>query len=121
MVKCTHDLIACAHSGAPAAPTNVRISSVTCTSVRVSWDGVDDATGYSVEWMLINDWFREVHGSYTVNTSITGITLTGLFESSQYSVEVTSIQNGVPGGNIILVTFTITEPVNPCRELYGAC
>ena len=93
------------YSGAPAAPTNVRVSPRTCTSVTVSWDGVNGATAYRVRWMLINNQFRTANGMRTASASLTSITLTGLFESSQYSVEVTSIQNEVIGGST-LVTFT---------------
>ena len=60
--------------------------------MTVSWSGVNGATGYSVEWMLMNDQFRTASGLHTVGASITSITLSELFESSQYLVEVTSIQ-----------------------------
>ena len=101
-----------AYSGAPAAPTNVRISQFTCTSVTVSWDGVDDATGYSVEWMLINNRFRAANGLRTVSASINSITVARLLESSQYSVEVTSIQNGVLGGSTLVTFASCTEGRN---------
>ena len=94
------------YSGVPAAPTNVRISAITCTSATVSWDGVDDATRYRLEWMLINNPFRTSTRSRTGRASITSYTLNRLSESGEYSVQVTSLQNRIEGGTSPSVTFT---------------
>lgn len=98
------------HSGTPAAPTNVRISTIACTSVTVSWDGVNDATQYQVEWMLINDPFRTVTGSRTASASLTSHTLTRLIQYSEYSVQVTSLRNRISGDSSPPVTFTVDCP-----------
>ena len=81
-----------------AAPT---INAITCTTATVSWDEVDDATGYNVQWSPIN-------GSGPIGHSFfkgTNATITNLQQSSAYSVTVTvtSLQNV---GTSPPVTFT---------------
>ena len=84
------------------------ISAITCTSATVSWDGVDDATQYQVQWMLINDPSRMVNGSRTASASLTSYTLTRLIESSEYTVQVTSLSNQIRGDSSPPVTFTVS-------------
>ena len=63
------------YSGALAAPTNVTISPRTCTSVIVSWNGVNGTTAYSVEVTSIQN---GVTGGSTLVTFVTGHEKTGL-------------------------------------------
>jgi len=99
----------CVLVAAPTAPSNVRISAITCTSAVVSWDKVDDASGYKIQWRLIDDVIRS---SGTATLSGLRYTLDNLrvpFSeniSRQYSVQVTSIQNGIEGGTSPVQMFT---------------
>ena len=83
----------------PAAPTIIEI---TCTTATVSWDEVDGATEYKVQWSPINGSHGPIgHRSFKG----TNATITNLQQSSVYSVTVTvtSLQNG---GTSPPVTFT---------------
>ena len=94
----------------PAAPTNLRISAITCTSATLSWDGAGDATQYQVQWMLINAGpGRTASGSRTASAALTSYTLMRLTESSEYFVQVTSLRNGIRGDSSS-VTFTANCP-----------
>jgi len=100
----------CVLVAAPAAPSNVRISAITCTSAVVSWDKVDDASGYEIQWRLIDDMIRS-SGTVTLSGLRTySYTLDNLHVrfsiSRQYSVEVTSIQNRIRGGTSPVQMFT---------------
>ena len=94
-----------------AAPTNVRITEITCTTATVVWDVVDDATGYRVDYELINSRTTSHTGSQTRSGSNppSSSTLERLRSSSEYSVNVTSLENG---GTSPPVTFTTCDNSN---------
>ena len=95
-----------------AAPTSVRESGVTSSSITVQWGAVDciyhngDITGYSV-------WYG-VQGSGSTQTmsisggSITEATISNLRPSTAYSIQVAAVNSagvGVHSGAIIIETY----------------
>ena len=89
----------------------MKITEITCTTALVTWDVVDDAIGYEVDYVLINS----DSGSFTGTQTRIGsnppnsLMLEGLRSSSDYSVTVTSLQNG---GTSQAVTFTTNSNGN---------
>lgn len=68
---------------APSAPSNLRVTAVTSTSVTLAWDAATDnrgVTGYSV-WL---------GGNVAANTAGLGVTLLGLSPATVYSFTVTA-------------------------------
>ena len=84
-----------------AAPTSVKVSEVTSSSITVQWGAVDcihrngDITGYSVRY--------EVQGSGSTQTvsvsggSTTEASISGLTPSTNYSIEVAAVNNAGTG------------------------
>ena len=93
-----------------AAPTNVRITEITCTTALVAWDVVDDAIGYRVDYVNSDD-SGSHRGSWTGRGSNppSNHMLEGLRSSREYSVTVTSLENG---GTSSPVTFTTCDNMN---------
>ena len=108
----------------PTAPTNVRITEITCETATVVWDVVDDATGYRVNYELINSGNS---GSQTGSHAITAIgsdvpnsyTIDQLRPSREYSVTVTSLPDN--GGTSSPVTFTTHSNCNNSSNMNGNC
>ena len=105
----------------PAPPTNVKMSEITCTSARVSWDEATDGSviDYNVEWRLLND-----TAANTRSQEIRGgdhFMLSNLQPSNDnmvndYVVSVSSVREGVKG-NSSDVIFT-THSHGKCRVHY---
>ena len=79
-----HSFCMCSAAGAV-----VGISPLTCRSVRISWIDLNDATGYRVILRRVLSLSnRRIVRNRQVSARQTSTTLTELFESSLYSVEV---------------------------------
>ena len=79
-----------------AAPTSVHTSDVTFFSITIHWEGVNcihqngHITGYSVRY-----WVQRI-STHTLNVSggtTTAFTLTGLSNSTTYSIDVAAVNN----------------------------
>ena len=97
-----------------AAPTSVRVSAVTSSSITVQWGAVDcihrngDISGYSVRYGVMgsaNIQTMSVSGGY----NITEATIFDLTFSTEYSIEVAAIggRNGI--GVYTSATITVTD------------
>ena len=108
--------------GPSAAPTSVSVSEVTSSAITIQWWAVDcihrngDITGYSVRY--------GVQGS-TQTVSVSGggatqTTISGLTQSTTYSIEVAAVNNAGTGV-YSLVTTAETDGVFLCKALsWGA-
>lgn len=81
-----------------AAPTNIQI---VCRTAVMSWDDVDNATGYELLWRLLDG--ESDYERIRLVRNRTEVTLRNLSASTeeiarQYSVKVTSVRNRVEGG-----------------------
>ena len=76
-----------------ATPTNVAATS-TLDSITVTWNAVDHAASYQLEYKLANapDWT-----TWSSTITETSDTITGLQEGTQYSVRVTALSGDQPG------------------------
>ena len=83
-----------------AAPTSIHTSDITFSSITVHWGAVDcihqngNITGYSVRY-----WVQR-SSTHTLNVSggaATAFTLTGLSNSTTYSIDVAAINNAGTG------------------------
>ena len=85
-----------------AAPTSVRISAVTSSSITVQWGAVDcihhngDITGYSVQYGVQGSGSMETINCVLGN-NMTEATLSGLTPSTVYSIQVAAV-NGAGVG-----------------------
>ena len=103
-------LLSCA--GVVAAPTNIQII---CRNGGISWDDVDNATGYEVLWRLEDG--KSDYERIRVVRNRTDIALRNLSASSEdtprrYSVKLTSLQNRDEGEStpeFIFVTDIISK------------
>lgn len=82
-----------------AAPTNIQL---VCRTAVISWDEVDDATGYELLWRLLDG--GSDYQRLRVVRNRTEVTLRNLSASTkeiaqQYSIKVTSLQNRIEGGS----------------------
>jgi len=75
-------------SGSCAAPTNISVNSPTATTAVVSFTPSATATSYTVRYFWTGD--STAAGTFTVNTTTSPVTLTGLRPASYYVVYVTS-------------------------------
>ena len=73
-----------------AAPANVEVSDIGKTSFSVSWDAVPGAAGYEV-------WLDERFAESCESTE-TSITLSGLSDGTEYSVQVRALGDGLHFG-----------------------
>jgi fibronectin type 3 domain-containing protein len=71
----------------PNVPSNVTLTSVSQTEIRVTWQGVSDADNYTVYWGLTAD---ANDGSETVGQSIRQYTISGLSAGTKYYVAVSA-------------------------------
>ncbi len=86
-------------------PTNVKVTEITVSSAKVTWDAVPGATGYSVQ----------INGADPVNiTGETSYTFTGLASGTAYSVQVTASNATDTSGKSDAATFT-TKMVKPAN------
>ena len=82
------------HTAPSAAPTSVRESGVTSSSITVQWGEVDcihhngDITGYSVRYGV-----QGSGSTQTRNVSITEATISSLLPSTTYSIEVAAVNS----------------------------
>ena len=84
-----------------AAPTSVRVSAVTSSSITVQWGVVDcihrngDITGYSVQYGVVGSGSTEtvsVSGS-----SVTEATISSLMLSTNYTIQVAAVNSAGTG------------------------
>ncbi|MFZ3567842.1 chitinase [Streptomyces sp. BH097] len=83
----------------PAAPTGLKTSAVTATSVGLSWSAVPGATGYAV--------YR--NGTRTRTVTGTSDTVTGLAPTTAYSFQVTALNDAGESAKSATVTATTAE------------
>ena len=69
---------------APSTPTNVQVVSTSGDSISISWDASTDDTG-------IQNYKVYVDGSYVGDSSNTSYLISGLFQSTQYSITVKAV------------------------------
>ena len=94
-----------------SSPSNVQTSSITATSMVVSWDSVSGASGYYVGYD------RQGFGIGTSTPSLfervtggTTVILSGLSPGSQYEVTVWSTNGaGVSEGNATILSTTLEQ------------
>ncbi|MGW1229790.1 chitinase [Streptomyces sp. NPDC002530] len=82
----------------PAAPTGLKTSSVTSTSVGLSWTGSTGATGYNV--------YRS--GTKVASTTGTSATVSGLTASTAYSFQVSATNEAGESAKSAAVSATTT-------------
>lgn len=83
----------------PAAPTGLRTTTVTSSSVGLSWSAVTGATGYAV--------YRD--GTKVQTVTGTSATVSGLTASTAYSFQVTAVNDAGESAKSAVVTAT-TSP-----------
>ncbi|MEV5175307.1 glycoside hydrolase family 18 protein [Streptomyces flaveolus] len=83
----------------PAAPTGLRTTTVTSSSVGLSWSAVTGATGYAV--------YRD--GTKVQTATGTSATVSGLTASTAYSFQVTAVNDAGESAKSAVVTAT-TSP-----------
>ncbi|KMS84098.1 glycoside hydrolase family 18 protein [Streptomyces flaveolus] len=83
----------------PAAPTGLRTTTVTSSSVGLSWSAVTGATGYAV--------YRD--GAKVQTVTGTSATVSGLTASTAYSFQVTAVNDAGESAKSAVVTAT-TSP-----------
>lgn len=80
----------------PAAPTGLRTTTVTSSSVGLSWSAVTGATGYAV--------YRD--GAEVQTVTGTSATVSGLAASTAYSFQVTAVNDAGESAKSAVVTAT---------------
>ena len=99
-----------------AAPTNIHL---VCRTAVISWDEVDDATGYELLWRLLDG--ESDYQRLRVIRNRTEVTLRNLSASTdheeiarQYSVKLTSLRNRIEGGSSPEFVFN-TDIISKCK------
>lgn len=87
----------------PAAPSGLRVSGTTSSSVSLAWNTVSGATGYTV--------YRD--GTKVTAVSGTSATVTGLSASTSYSFQVTATNAAGESPKSAAVTGTTNNPSGP--------
>ncbi|MEV7062507.1 glycoside hydrolase family 18 protein [Streptomyces collinus] len=87
----------------PAAPSGLRVSGTTSSSVALAWNTVSGATGYTV--------YRD--GTKVTAVSGTSATVTGLSASTSYSFQVTATNATGESPKSAAVTGTTNNPSGP--------
>ncbi|MFF7866965.1 chitinase [Streptomyces qaidamensis] len=87
----------------PAAPSGLRVSGTTSSSVSLAWNTVSGATGYTV--------YRD--GTKVTAVSGTSATVTGLAASTSYSFQVTATNAAGESPKSAAVTGTTNNPSGP--------
>ena len=109
-----HVLLKCPLPPAPsAAPSNVRVTGATSTTITVQWGEVEcihrngEITGYSV---------RYIGGGSTDTRSVSGgdtrrTTISGLIPSTDYTIEVAAVNNEGTGQYSVSI-IRVTQGAN---------
>ena len=97
-----------------AAPTNIQL---VCRTAVISWDEVDNATGYELLWRLLDG--ESDYQKLRVIRNRTEVTLRNLSASTeeiarQYSVKLTSLRNRIEGGSSPEFVFN-TDIISKCK------
>ena len=77
-----------------AAPNSVSVSEVTSSSITVQWGAVPcihrngDITGYSVQYGVVGS-----ESTQTMTVSGASVNITGLVESTTYTIEVAAVNS----------------------------
>ena len=81
-----------------AAPTSVSVSEVTSSSINARWGAVPcihrngDITGYSVQYGVVGS--ESTQTMFVSGASNTEANITGLVESTTYTIEVAAVNSG---------------------------
>lgn len=101
---------------APRAPTNLRITATTATSISLAWNAPTGGSG--------NFWYcvqRDFMGCFRVNPPQTTFTLSGLMPNTTFNYSVKTVDSrGRHSANSNTVTYTTppdTEPPAPAPSL----
>ncbi|MET9681487.1 chitinase [Streptomyces coeruleorubidus] len=87
----------------PAAPSGLKVSGTTPSSVSLAWNAVSGATGYTV--------YRD--GTKVTAVTGTSATVTGLAASTSYSFQVTAVNAAGESPKSAAVTGTTNKPNGP--------
>lgn len=118
MYSSSTPLYAFLYAGVPAAPTNIQIL---CRNAVISWDNVDNATGYEILWRLLDE--KSKYERIRTVRNRTEISLRNLSASSKdiarrYSARVTSLQNRKEGESSEEFVFA-TDIISKCSTTYS--
>lgn len=90
----------------PGPPTNVKVSEITATSVRLTWsyDGPEDLQYYVIQFKpkYANQAFSEISGIITIHYSVRN--LSPYTEYEMYVFAVNNIGRGPPSAAAIVTT-----------------
>ena len=107
--------------GPSAAPTSVSVSEVTSSAITIQWWAVDcihrngDITGYSVRYGVQGSGTTQIES--VSGGGATQTTISGLTQSTTYSIEVAALNNAGTGV-YSLVTTAETEGECSFAKLY---
>lgn len=101
-------------SALPAAPTNVRVSEITATSVRLTWSypGNDDLQYYVIQYKpkYANQAYSEISGIITMHYTIR--VLSPYTEYEMFVIAVNNIGRGPPSAPAIVTTGETGKEIN---------
>lgn len=93
-------------SALPGPPTNVKVSEITATSVRLTWsyNGPEDLQYYVIQFKpkYANQAFSEISGIITMYYSVRN--LSPYTEYEMYVIAVNSVGRGRPSAPVIVTT-----------------
>uniref|UniRef100_T1JIN9 protein-tyrosine-phosphatase n=1 Tax=Strigamia maritima TaxID=126957 RepID=T1JIN9_STRMM len=110
-----------ANEALPRPPTNLRLSEVTATSVRLTWSydiGAESINYYVVQYKpkLSNQEFSEISGITTMHYTVSD--LSAYTEYEFYVIAVNSIGRGTPSTPAVVTTGE-TEPGSAPRNVFA--
>lgn len=98
----------------PGAPTGVRVEAETKTSVKVSWDAVETATEYVVEYTTNKKYFDSSSQTQSVTVKNTTAYITGLEAGKEWYFRVAAKnEKGESGYSDIVYKIIGTKPEPP--------
>ena len=101
----------------PAAPTNLRITSIGEDSLSVAWDdNADNEAGFRLSWTGRRPFSQHDDGSRTLNQSNReSYTISGLFPNYEYCVRVRAFNDGGNSSDSDEVCATIPDSPPPTQ------
>jgi hypothetical protein len=103
----------CFFSALPGPPTNVRVSEITATSVRLTWSyaGAEELQYYVIQYKpkYANQPYSEISGIITMYYTVR--TLSPYTEYELFVIAVNNIGRGPPSTPVIVTTGETGEPI----------